>query len=491
MITDNKPSLLSDHKTLTILQLNDLHGYLEPHWEMVRDDGTWSFKKLGGLARIAHLFKTVRKNSLGAVLTLDNGDTFHGTYVATSDRGQAMVPLMNALKFDAMTTHWEFAYGPEGVRHLGKQLIYPMLAINCFQKDNGQLFFKPYEMINRNGLNIAIIGIACPIVDKTMPPSFSEGIRFTIGNEELPSWIKTVKEKENADLIIVLSHLGFPQDVRLAKEVSGIDILVSGHTHNRMDHVIKENGTIIFQSGCHGSFVGKLVAKVSDRKIVSFEHSLIPIDESIPEDSDLKTLVENTVSPLRNKMDEVVGEVTRPLHRYSMLSAPMDDVLLEAIMESAATEIAFSNGWRYGAPIPPGPVTVQDLWNIIPMNPPIQTVEMMGAEIWQMLEENLERTFAVEPYEQMGGYVKRMRGLTLFFKVENPKGCRVDRLFVGSSPILKEKYYTVAYVTLQGVPVKFGRNRKKLPLDAITSLHNLFKSRQHISPSTIPSVYEI
>ena len=70
---------------------------------------------------------------------------------ATRDRGQSMIPIMNALSFDAMTTHWEFAYGPAGVREIGKRLNYPMLAINCYHKESGDLFCTPYLMINRDG----------------------------------------------------------------------------------------------------------------------------------------------------------------------------------------------------------------------------------------------------------------------------------------------------------------------------------------------------
>lgn len=476
---------------LTILQLNDLHGYLESHWEMVRDEANWSFKKMGGLTRIATVFKDTRKKSNGAVIALDNGDTFHGTYVSTVDKGLSMAPLMNALGFDAMTTHWEFAYGPEGVKNIEKQLSYPMIAVNCFHKDSGELFFKPYKIIERDGIRIAVIGLACPIVDKTMPAAFSEGLRFEIGNNELPSWIKVAKERELADVVVILSHLGFPQDVQLAKEVSGIDILVSGHTHNRMNRAVVENGAIIFQSGCHGSFIGKLEVEVVDKKIVSFQHNLVPIDESISEDPDMMELVQKVKLPHQEKLNEVVGEIDKPLHRYSMLSAPMDDVLLEAIMEATQTNIAFSNGWRYGAPIPPGQVTMNDLWNIIPVNPPIQTVEMTGAELKQMLEENLERTFSASPYEQMGGYIKRMRGVTLYFKAENPKNFRIDRLFVGNVLAIDDQYYSVAFVTAQGVPEKFGRNRKKKSLDAITALREFFRCRKIVSPSNIQTVFEI
>ncbi len=477
--------------TLTLLQLNDLHGYIEPHWEMVRKTGSWSFEKLGGLARIATLFRKTREHAPDSVLTLDNGDTFHGTQVAVFSRGQALVPLLNALKIDAMTVHWEFAYGPEGVRQLASKLNYPMLAINCYRNDDGSLFLKPYEMIERAGVRIAIIGLACPIVDKTMPASFSVGLRFSIGNEELPFWIRTAKEKDGAQLIVVLSHLGFPQDVQLAKETSDIDILVSGHTHNRMDHAIVVNGTVIFQSGCHGSFVGRLDIDLADGKIETFRHTLIPIDDSLEEDPEIRQLVSLALAPHKEEMNAIVGETTAPLHRYSMLSSPMDDVLLQAIAETAKTEIAFSNAWRYGAPIPAGQVTAQDLWNIIPMNPIIQTVELTGFEIYQMLEESLERTFAANPYEQMGGYVKRMRGLVLYFKAENPSGHRIDRLFVKDGPIVVKRTYKVAFVTSQGVPSKFGSARQKLDVDAVTSLRQFFKKNSPVTPSIIQTVYEI
>ena len=91
----------------------------------------------------------------------------------------------------------------------------------------------------------------------------------------------------------------------------------------------------------------------------------------------------------------------------------MDDLLLEAVAEAAGTPIAFSNGWRYGAPIAPGPIMMNDLWNMVPVDPPVSVVDVTGWEIREMLEENLERTFASDPYEQMGGYIKRMRGVRL------------------------------------------------------------------------------
>lgn len=457
-------------QTLTILQVNDLHGYLEPHPEFIRTADGMECVTLGGLARIGGLFSKIRGETEGRVLALDNGDTFHGTYVPVVSKGMAMTPAMNALGLDAMTAHWEFAYGPAGVKQLAAQLNYPLLALNCYDKATGELLFDPFRVVDRAELRIGVIGVACPIVDKTMPPSYSEGVTFTTGQAELPGVIAHLRDNEQVDVVVVLSHLGFPQDVALARAIDGIDVLVSGHTHNRMHEPIVENGAIIFQSGCHGSFVGRLDINVENRQVVGHRHWLIAIDENIPEDPAVAARVEEAMTPHRVFLREIVGETSTALHRYEMLQCPMDDFLLDAIADVAEVEIAFSNGWRYGAPIPPGPITMADLWNIIPTNPPVSVVDLTGAEIHAMLEQNLERTFAQNPFEQMGGYVKRCRGIHMYLKSENPSGHRIERLFVEGAVIDIERTYPVAFVTAQGVPTRFGVNRRDLDISAIEAL---------------------
>ncbi len=135
-------------------------------------------------------------------------------------------------------------------------------------------------------------------------------------------------------------------------------------------------------------------------------------------------------------------------------------VVKDLMLESTGAQLAFSNGWRYGAPIIPGEVTLNDLYNIIPMNPPISTVELTGEEIVAMLEENLERTLARDPYDQMGGYVKRSLGLNVYIKIENPPGQRVQQVFVGDEELQPGRYYPTTFVTEQGVAHKYGRNRQ-------------------------------
>ena len=459
---------------LTIFQMNDTHGYLEPHPEFVWTTGDPSYPIMGGYARIATLLKQARRDSPNGVIALDNGDTFHGTFPLVASKGEALVPLVNALQLDAMTAHWEFAWGPKHFENLTKRLTHPMLAINCYNSQTGARVFPASIVVERAGLCIGVIGIAATIIDKSMPAHFSEGVRFTAGLYELPDEIERLRAKEAADLIVVLSHLGFPQDAKLAKAVDGIDILVSGHTHNRLKHPARINNTLIIQSGCHGSFIGQLNLTINDGKISDVDHQLIAVDQTIAPDVEMQRLVDDVMQPHRAMLSEVVGRTAFGLHRNTNLYAPMDDVLLAAITQAAGTEIGFSNGWRYGAPVPPGPVTMNDLWNIIPTNPPVSVVKLKGSEIREMMEDNLERTFSADPFGQMGGYLKRFRGLTIYGKLENPPGHRIEHIFSKDGAVEDHRIYEVAFVTAQGVPKEFGRERRDLPIDAISALREYF-----------------
>ncbi len=473
---------MSETKKLTVLQINDTHGYLDEHQEMFWDAGGARHEKVGGYARIKGYFNQVRaERGADAVLAFDNGDTLHGTFPAVHSKGEALIEPLNRLGLDAWTVHWDFVYGPEKMQELAAKLNHPLLAINCHREGTDELPFPPTITIERGGIKVGIIGIAAYIIDKSFPERVSEGVYFTLGKDELPRHIKHLREEEGADLIIVLSHLGFPQDCKLASEVPGIDILLSGHTHNRMDQPLVVNGATIIQSGCHGSFVGRLDVEMDGDKVSEIKHQLVTLDESVQPDTAMQALVDEIYAPHREMLSQKVGETATDLNRYTTLEATMDNLLLDAIADAAGTKIAFSNGWRYGAPIPAGPVTMNDLWNIIPTDPPVETVEMTGAELWEMMEENLEKTFSDDAYQQMGGYVKRCRGLNIYFKIENPAGARIQEFFAEGERLAKDKVYTVAFVTVQGVPKQYGQNRREVGIKAIEALKQYVQKQGTVS----------
>ncbi|OLY94505.1 5'-nucleotidase [Cnuella takakiae] len=452
---------------LSIVYFNDVHGYLQEHPEIFFQGPAEVIKTAGGYSRILSFIKSIR-NENPNTLVFDGGDTFHGTYPVVQTKGEIIVPILNEIGIAAMVGHWDFAYGSEQLEHLAAGLNYPVLGINVYKKD-GQLLLPPFLMKQAGGVTIGVIGICSNIINNTIPSRFSEELIITDGKEELPQYIKEVREK-GADIVMLLSHNGFPQDCALISKIEGIDVCLSAHTHNRLHQPAVINNTPIIQCGCHGSFVGHLELNIAGKKVLEYSYRLVPMDETVEKDEALDKQIAKAIEAFNHLKDEDLGVTSQNLHRYNTLNGKMDNLLLASIAHAADTKIAFSNGWRYGSPVPAGTITLNDLYNIIPINPPVSTTELSGKEIKGMLEENIERTFACDAFHQMGGYLKRCFGVTAYIKLENPKGQRIQQLFIDKQPVDKERSYTVAFVTKQGVPENVGTNRKDLDIKAVDAM---------------------
>lgn len=452
---------------LNLLFLNDVHGYLEPHIDLFYNNKDIYTELVGGYARLLSVINKIREDNKHTLL-FDGGDTFHGTLPLIQSKGEALIPILKEFNFQAMVGHWDFGYGPDQLKNLLSQLDYPMLGINVFHTD-GTLFLKPYTILSIGDIKVGVVGICSDIIDKTMPKNFSKGLKITSGLEELPRYIEQMKN-EGADLIVLLSHNGFPQDVHILKQVNGVDVCLSAHTHNRLYESVTINNTHVIQCGCHGSFLGHLILEMNDKKIVSHTYNLLKIGYEIEPDKEVDKLVSAAVKPFQELKNNIVGSTSHILHRYNTLNSTMDNFMLAAIKHASNTEIAFSNGWRYGAPIAQGDITEMDLYNIIPMNPPISMVELTGKEISDMLEENLERTFSANPLGQMGGYVKRCSGLRVNFRIENPTNHRIQEIYFKEKHLQPDIYYKVSFVTTQGVPPDIGRNREELKIHAVDAM---------------------
>ena len=468
---------------LTLVQINDTHGYLEPHAEAFHSGGGDLFRTAGGYGRIAGLMQQIRRETDGQMLAFDCGDTIHGTYAPVATEGEVMVPVLQQMGLAAMTAHWDFAYGPQRLQDIASRLPYPLLAINCYDEATGQLVFPPYLIQEVGGVRAGIVGIAAYIVDKMMPPPFSKGIYLTLGDEELPGYIHRLRHEEAVELVIVISHLGFPQEMKLARTVSGIDVLLSAHTHNRLWAPARVNDTLVIQSGSHGSFVGRLELTLDGGKITGYDHRLLVVDDTIEPDNEVAAVVDDVMLPYRAMLAEVVGETETALTRSRLLETTMDNALLQALLHATDAQMAFGHGWRYGAPIPPGPVSLGELYQIVPMDPPLFTAEIRGEALWDMLEENLQQVFAADAFEQMGGNVKRALGLKAYIRPENPRGRRLCELYVNGHALERTRSYHIVFATPQAAPEKYTEKQEKLDLTAIEALRRYFAAA---SPITAP-----
>ena len=153
----------------------------------------------------------------------------------------------------------------------------------------------------------------------------------------------------------------------------------------------------------------------------------------------------------------------------------MDNFILKSILESTGADVAFSNGWRYGIPVVAGDITMNNLYNIVPTNPNIMTIDISGREIKQLIEQNIETTFSKNPYNHMGGYLKRTLGISVYFKLENPKGSRVQQIFFGDKKIEDKRIYKAAFITVQSVPKGYGEKREDTGIKMVDSLREYLK----------------
>ena len=225
------------------------------------------YGRVGGLDRVATVIQAIRADRPDAIL-LDGGDTWHGSYTCHQTAGQDMVNVMNALKPDAMTFHWEFTLGSERVSEIIETLPFAALGQNIFDAewDEPAEIFPPYKMFERGGTSVAVIGQAFPYMPIANPgwmfPEYSFGIR----DENMQIMVDEVRAA-GAECVVILSHNGFDVDKKMASRVSGIDVILSGHTHDALPEPVLVNETIIVPSGSNGKFVSRVDLDIRDGRM--------------------------------------------------------------------------------------------------------------------------------------------------------------------------------------------------------------------------------
>ena len=389
------------------------------------------YGRVGGLDRVATVIKAIRADRPDAIL-LDGGDTWHGSYTCHHSQGQDMVNVMNALKTEAMTFHWEFTLGSDRVHEIIDTLPFPALGQNIFDAewDEPADYFDPYTFFERGGSKIAVIGQAFPYMPIANPgwmfPEYSFGIR----DENMQAMVDEVRGL-GADLVVVLSHNGFDVDKKMASIVSGIDIILSGHTHDALPEPVLINQTVIVASGSNGKFVSRVDLDVRNGKMMGFKHKLIPIfSDVIAPDPDIAALIDEERAPYKSQLSEVIGQSQSLLYRRGNFNGTWDDLICQAIIEEREADISMSPGVRWGPSILPGQdITREDIWNVTSMSyGKVYRTEMTGEFIHVILEDVADNLFNPDPYYQQGGDMVRIGGMGYRIDINKPQGKRISDL---------------------------------------------------------------
>ncbi len=390
-----------------------------------------TYGRVGGLDRVATVINSIRADRPDALL-LDGGDTWHGSYTCYHTAGQDMVNVMNALNPDAMTFHWEFTLGSERVQEIVENLPFAALGQNIFDAewDEPTDLFPPYKMFERGGTKIAVIGQAFPYMPIANPgwmfPEYSFGIR----DERMQEMVDEVRDM-GAEVVVVLSHNGFDVDKKMAGRVSGIDVILSGHTHDALPEPVLVGETIIVASGSNGKFVSRVDLDVRDGRMMGFKHKLIPIfSDVIAPDAQVAALIDEQRAPYINELTEVIGQSVSLLYRRGNFNGSWDDLICQALIEERDADISMSPGVRWGPSILPGQdITREDIWNVTSMTyGKAYRTEMTGEFIHVILEDVADNLFNVDPYYQQGGDMVRIGGMGYRIDINQPQGSRISEL---------------------------------------------------------------
>jgi len=472
---------------ITLMQFSDLHGKMIPHQDIF--PGNRASANSGGLAKVATMVKRIRNDNPNSLL-LNVGDTTHGTAEANFTLGEALMPGVNELGIDVMVPgNWDFGYGPAVFRNrftgtniplspnnrttlsatkAGCEISAPtcsvtpanfdVVAVNLYNYNEatgqrGGRVLPPYVIKQVGKVKVGIIGITADMVPQ-QAQAFNIGLRFTMGYEdhELPAMIKEAR-KNGAKLIVVISELGLAKDIQIAKEIKGIDVMFSGHTHEQTVEPIiikhQDNGFTIVTEAGEDQFLGRLDIEMNRDGIDNYNWELIEIDETVPEDPAMKAIVDesrktfvagpdftcHTFGPggfafgeghtLCDPLETVIGKTETTLERWDVLEDESNNMMTTAFLKTALNSIpnatldntlTTTNGFRFdtvllgeGTPLSgggtaSGDITLGELYAYYPNGAALAATEFSGGRLKEAWEGILKIVFYPQPFLQRGGW---------------------------------------------------------------------------------------
>ncbi|MFZ0851659.1 MAG: thiosulfohydrolase SoxB [Hyphomicrobiaceae bacterium] len=414
-----------------------------------------TYGRVGGLDRIATLVAAIRaERGAERVLFLDGGDALQGSYTALQSEGADMVSVLQALKVDALTGHWEFTLGERRIKEIFGTIERKgssglnLLAGNIRDTDMAEPVFRGWRMFERGGLKVAVIGQAFPYTRIANPRWMIPNWSFSIREDAIRKSVGVARTL-GAEVVVLLSHNGFDVDRKLARRVHGIDVILTAHTHDVLPQPLKVGRTLLVASGSHGKFLSRLDLEVTDGRVTDFAYALLPVlaDAITPEPA-MAELIAAIRAPHEAMLTTELARNNGVLYRRDSIAGTFDDLICDAVLTQRDAEIALSPGFRWGATLAPGqPITWEDVYNMTAITyPAVYRLRMTGENIKTILEDVADNLFNPDPYYQQGGDMVRVGGMGYTINVDAPIGSRIGNmlLLATGSPIEPSRTYVVA-----------------------------------------------
>ena len=423
------------------------------------------YGKLGGFAHLKTLIDRLRAEAgLGGSVLLDGGDLWQGSGLSDAMHGEDMVEASNLLGIDVLTGHWEFTYGEEKLRDNLKRFKGEFLAQNVFLTEEAAFndkpafdtasgrVFKPATIKEIGGERIGVIGQAVPNVPVAHPKRFTPDWTFGIRDADLQKVVDGLRQSDKVDAVILLSHNGMDVDLKLASRVTGIDVILGGHTHDAVPRPVSVSNaggkTLVTNAGSSGKFLGVLDLDLDKGKVKDVRYHLLPVYAGLLKaDAGMQSMIERMRKPYAAKFDEKLTVAGDLLYRRGNFNGTMDQLICDALRTELDAELALSPGFRWGNTMLPGePITMEDVLSETAITyPQVYVTEMTGEQIKAVMEDICDNLFNTDPYLQQGGDMVRIGGMDYACAPNEKMGSRISDLTLDSGkPLDAAKTYKVA-----------------------------------------------
>lgn len=487
-------TIMGENKDITIriLATSDVHGYFFPYDFIDRKPTN------GSMARVSHYVKEVRKENEGNVVLLDNGDILQGQPTSfycnyTNPKiPNAAVHAINYMKYDAQTIgNHDIETGHKVYDKWIKEVNCPILGANVVDNNTGKPYLKPYTIVERQGVRIAVLGMLTPAIPNWLKEDLWSGMHFEDMTASTKKWMQYLKETEKPDVIVGLFHSGWNGGIstlhynedateEIAKTVDGFDIIIFGHDHHaRNENVInsKGNSVLCLDTGCNATIVADATLRITttDGKVTGkrIEGKLVKM-KGLPLDNDyldhMKEIEENVTRFVNTKLGTLTETISTSDAFFG--SSPFNDLIQEIQLKVTGADISINAPLTFDSKIEKGDILMSDMFKLYKYENNLYMMKMKGYEIRKLLEMSYDQwvntmtspddhIMLLSDYTQYDRQKCGFKNLTFNFDsalgidylvdVTKPDGekVKIQRMSNGE-PFVEDKWYTVAMNSYRG-----------------------------------------
>ncbi|MBN1424610.1 bifunctional metallophosphatase/5'-nucleotidase [Candidatus Fermentibacteria bacterium] len=433
---------------ITLFYTNDIHATYGPS-PAVWVDGE---PLVGGFVSLRRQFERERKG-VKHWLLLDGGDLLSGgpagDLVYRGVQGGHMIRFMNALGYDAMSLgNHDLDFGADNLSRALSLASFPVLAANVLNDTGTPLTGAGWVVFRRGGLRVGVIGVVTNRLEQLV--SRATSARFEVLQPGVVSDSLARFLDPRTDLLVVLSHCGLEVDRYLARRLGPVvDVIVGGHSHDRLETPEEHNGVIIVQAGTKLRYLGRLDLEVREDRAVNYENRLILLDDTVSAPSvpgSLAWLADSLDASLEAAYGDTVGEIATRMGRSYHRESALGNWVADALRWYADADVAFVNSGTFRSDVLPGPLTIRQIREVVPFANTVVTFSCTGRELDVILRHNVEAAIA----ESHG--------------ILQVSGCSCRATVVGTDTIME--------TALAGMPIKPDSIYKCATVDFVASAHS-------------------